>query len=106
MADHQVADGGKAARKRIFVVLGILSAVTALEFLIALAFPGLPGKNIVFIVLTIVKAFFIVADFMHLKHEVKALIFSILIPMIFIVWLLIAGLVEGKFYCEGYFDYL
>ena len=54
-------------------------------------------KNRVFIFLglTVVKAFYIVGEFMHLKHEVKALIWSVLIPTLFIVWLVIALIVEG-----------
>jgi len=42
-----------------------------------------------------VKAAYIVGEFMHLRHEAKMLIWSILIPMIFIVWLLIALVYEG-----------
>ncbi|MBU1823007.1 MAG: cytochrome C oxidase subunit IV family protein, partial [Bacteroidetes bacterium] len=48
-----------------------------------------------FVGLTIVKAFYIVGEFMHLKHEVKSLIWSILIPCIFVVWLLLALMLEG-----------
>jgi cytochrome c oxidase subunit IV len=49
----------------------------------------------IFVAMTIVKAFYIVGEFMHLKYEVKVLIWSILIPMIFVVWLLIALIYEG-----------
>lgn len=49
----------------------------------------------IFLGLTVVKAFYIVGEFMHLKHEVKALIWSVLIPTLFIVWLVIALIVEG-----------
>ena len=52
-------------------------------------------KVSIFIGLTIVKAFYIVGEFMHLKHEVKSLIWSILLPCIFVVWLLIALIWEG-----------
>jgi cytochrome c oxidase subunit 4 len=45
--------------------------------------------------MTIVKAFYIVGEFMHLKHEVKTLIWAILLPAIFVVWLLIALIYEG-----------
>ncbi|MFM6938896.1 MAG: cytochrome C oxidase subunit IV family protein, partial [Aquirufa sp.] len=45
--------------------------------------------------MTIVKAFYIVGEFMHLKHEVKSLIWMILIPTIFVVWLLTALIYEG-----------
>jgi cytochrome c oxidase subunit IV len=45
--------------------------------------------------MTIVKAFYIVGEFMHLKHEVKSLIWAALLPCIFVVWLLIALITEG-----------
>ncbi len=49
----------------------------------------------IFVGMTIVKAFYIVAEFMHLKYEMKVLIWSILIPMVFVVWMLIAFIYEG-----------
>jgi len=48
-----------------------------------------------FVILTLVKAFYIVGEFMHLKHEVKQLGWTIVLPMLFIAWLLVALLVEG-----------
>lgn len=73
----------------------ILSAVTALEFLIAFTLHHGPLRISIFVGMTIVKAFYIVGEFMHLKHEVKSLIWAILLPVIFVVWLLIALIVEG-----------
>jgi cytochrome c oxidase subunit IV len=49
----------------------------------------------IFCGMTIVKAFYIVGEFMHLKHEVKSLIWMVLIPTIFVVWLLVALIYEG-----------
>jgi cytochrome c oxidase subunit IV len=83
--------------KRIWQVAGLLAVVTGIEFLIAFTMPANILRVSIFIGLTIVKAFYIVADFMHLRHEVKTLIWSILIPLIFIVWLIIALLMEGSF---------
>jgi cytochrome c oxidase subunit IV len=45
--------------------------------------------------LTVLKAFFIVAEFMHLRHEVKNLIMTILIPLLLFVWFVIAFLADG-----------
>ena len=75
----------------------ILAVLTILEFAIAYIAPESWKwfKITVFISLTIVKAFYIVAEFMHLKYEVKTLIWSILIPMIFVVWFIIAMVNEG-----------
>ena len=94
-AHDQSGDGGAAQRKLIWKTFWILSAVTALEFLIAFTVSQGLFKVSVFIGLTIVKAFYIVGEFMHLKHEMKALIWSILLPCIFVVWLLIALIWEG-----------
>jgi cytochrome c oxidase subunit IV len=83
--------------KRIWTVAGFLAAVTLLEFIIAFTLPANIFRVSLFIGLTIVKAFYIVADFMHLRHEVKTLIWSILLPTIFIFWLILALLMEGNF---------
>lgn len=82
--------------KGIWMVALVLAVVTGIEFLFA--FTMAPGtlRTSIFVGLTIVKAFYIVGEFMHLKHEAKVLIWSILIPMLFIVWLIIALLIEGN----------
>jgi len=85
----------KAKIRNIVRVALILAGVTAIEFLIAFTMDPGPLKVAIFIGLTIVKAFYIVAEFMHLKHEVKVLIYSIIIPMIFVMWLLVALIYEG-----------
>lgn len=92
---HASEDGGAAQRKQIWKVFIILSIVTAIEFVIAFTLHQSAFKISLFVGLTIVKAFFIVGEFMHLKHEVKSLIWSILIPCIFVVWLLLALMLEG-----------
>ncbi|MEO1450579.1 MAG: cytochrome C oxidase subunit IV family protein [Bacteroidota bacterium] len=105
-----VADGGAANRKAIFRTTGILAGLTALEFIVA----GIKGyipdwlgisENTVwvmvvifFVILTIVKAFFIMAEFMHLKHEVKKLAYTIILPFLFIVWLIIGLILEGGYW--------
>jgi cytochrome c oxidase subunit 4 len=95
-------DGGAAQRKVIWKTFWILLILTALEFLIAFTMDHGFLKITIFILMTFVKAFYIVGDFMHLKHEVKALIWSIVLPMLFIVWLLVALVIEG----EAIFDAL
>ena len=91
----QPPDKGKI--RKIWKVALILGIVTACEFAVAFTLPPEYRmiKIVTFIIMTIVKAFYIVAEFMHLGHEVKSLIYSILIPMAFVVWLLIALIVEG-----------
>jgi len=86
-------------RKRIWTVFYILLAITAFEFIVAFTKGPLHIPHIlvltIFISLTIVKAFYIVAEFMHLKHEMKVLIWSVVIPTVFIIWLIVALLMEG-----------
>ena len=86
-------DNQKIARIwRIALILGI---VTAVEFLFAFTLPRGVLLITIFVSLTLVKAFYIVSEFMHLKYEVKTLIWSILLPMILVVWLIIALIYEG-----------
>jgi cytochrome c oxidase subunit 4 len=81
--------------KKLWTVAGILGIITAIEFLIAFSVPHGTFKTFVFVVMTIVKAGYIVGEFMHLRYEVKVLFWSILIPMIFVVWMLVAFVYEG-----------
>lgn len=82
--------------KKIWMVALILAVVTGIEFVFAFTMDAGTLRTAIFIGLTIVKAFYIVAEFMHLRHEVKVLIWSILLPMVFVVWMIIALLVEGN----------
>lgn len=81
--------------KKLWTVAGILGIVTAVEFLIAFTMGHGPLKVAIFVGLTIVKAAYIVGEFMHLRYEAKVLYWSILIPMIFVVWMLVAFVYEG-----------
>ena len=76
------------------VVLGIIKP----EFLIANNFLGTKLLNHVFIVLTIIKAAYIVNVFMHLGFERKSLRWTILLPaFILIPYLLFIVLTEGAY---------
>ncbi|WP_045113584.1 cytochrome C oxidase subunit IV family protein [Microscilla marina] len=95
---HETSTGEipKAKTKQIWKVFWILLGLTALEFVIAFVFPPSMWRVGVFVILTIVKAFYIVAEFMHLGHEVKFLAWSIILPMIFVAWFILAMMVEGE----------
>lgn len=92
---NQDPNAGAEQRKLIWKTFWILLILTALEFLIAFTVPHGTLKVTIFILMTIVKAFYIMAEFMHLKHESKQLIWSIVVPILFIAWLIVAALVEG-----------
>jgi cytochrome c oxidase subunit 4 len=94
-AQVTVLPPNKEKIKKLWTVAAILGAVTALEFLIAFTMNHGALKTSIFIGLTIVKAAYIVGEFMHLRYEVKVLFWSILIPMIFVVWMLVAFVYEG-----------
>ncbi|MDO7852726.1 cytochrome C oxidase subunit IV family protein [Hymenobacter convexus] len=84
----------------IWRVFGILVLITAVEFVFVFLMHPSTLRNSIFIVLTIFKAFFIVGEFMHLKHETKGLIWTILVPVALLVWLLVALITEGSFIGE------
>ena len=81
--------------KKLWTVALILGVVTLVEFAVAFSMPHGPLKTSIFVVMTIVKAAYIVGEFMHLRYEVKVLMWSILIPMAFVVWMLVAFVYEG-----------
>jgi cytochrome c oxidase subunit IV len=81
--------------KKLWTVAGYLGIITAVEFIIAFTMGHGPLKTAIFVGLTIVKAGYIVGEFMHLRYEVKVLFWAILIPMIFIAWMLVAFIYEG-----------
>jgi cytochrome c oxidase subunit IV len=93
----QAAPAERAKIIKLWKIAGFLLLVTLVEF--AFAF-GLPDhwkvmKISIFVGLTFVKAFYIIAEFMHLRHETKVLVWSIALPMIFVVWFLLALIYEG-----------
>lgn len=102
MAHSHSATGEKdnSAVKAIWRTFWILLGITIVE--VGMAFLHLythwPDKlwlNALFILLTFFKAFYIVAEFMHLRHEVKNLIMTILFPLLLFVWFIIAFLADG-----------
>lgn len=95
--ENQLAEGEipKPQTKVIWKTFWILLGLTGFEFLLAFTMPASGFRVGIFVIMTIVKAFYIVAEFMHLKHEVKFLAYAIILPMIFVAWLLLAMIVEG-----------
>ena len=96
------AHGEGMDKKRIWTVFFILLALTALEFLIALGFVhhwGIIQKgtvlNIIYIILTLIKAYYIVAFFMHLKFEKSGFILTVGIVIIFIIYFIVLMMIEG-----------
>ncbi|MEJ2882660.1 cytochrome C oxidase subunit IV family protein [Pedobacter sp. GR22-6] len=89
-------------KKKIWQVFGILLLITVIEFIIALWV--IPGKhmsqhigNYVYIVLTLLKAYYIVAYFMHLKYEKLGLQLSLTVSFVFIIYFIVLMLIEGGY---------
>ncbi|WNJ16610.1 cytochrome C oxidase subunit IV family protein [Pontibacter sp. G13] len=105
-----MASDGASARKEIYRTALILTALTILEFIIAFTWESIGGAIgisaetaktmtvLLYFILTIFKAFYIVAVFMHLKNEVKQLMLTILLPFLFIIWLIIGLVIEGDYW--------
>ncbi|MCC5935980.1 MAG: cytochrome C oxidase subunit IV family protein [Lunatimonas sp.] len=91
----EVIPKDKAKIKKIWMTALLLFVITAVEFLFAFTMPRGILLYIIFIVLTIVKAYYIMMEFMHLGEEAKPLFYSIIVPLIFLVWLVIALMKEG-----------
>jgi caa(3)-type oxidase subunit IV len=81
--------------RHLWKVAGYLLAITVVEFIVAFTMSHGALKTAIFVGMTIVKAAYIVGEFMHLKYEAKVLFWSVLIPTIFIVWMLVAFVYEG-----------
>jgi len=75
----------------------ILLAITIFE--VGIAFTSIPHDIliVVFIVLTIVKAYYIIAFFMHLKHEKVSFKYSVLLPFVLILFFIVMAIVEGNY---------
>lgn len=89
------------SKGKIWKVFFILLAITIVEFIIALLIPEtilpLAARNAAYIILTLVKAYYIVAYFMHLKFEKYALIAGIVVSFIFIIYFIVLMLTEGHY---------
>ncbi len=83
--------------KTIWKTFWILLAITIFE--VGIAFTSIPHDIliIIFIVLTIVKAYYIIAFFMHLKHESTPLKYSIILPFVLILYLIVMAIAEGNY---------
>ena len=96
-------------KKDVYKTTGILSIITIVEVLFALFYefklvrelgwPRIP-LNIFLIVASLLKGIFIMGVFMHVKHETKGFIMTILCPFAFLIWMIIAFMWEGASWSE------
>lgn len=97
---HHSEEEGKKVRKKIWFVTLLLTVVTAVEVALGAMVKQGSGAwttvKILFILLTILKAGYIVLTFMHLGDEKKVLKWIILLPyFIFIVYLMFIAFTEA-----------
>ena len=100
------------SKKSILKVLVILSVITVAEVIFALyvlVWNEPPQSHeamywiyrIIMIVLSLGKAFFIVAEFMHMWYEVRSFVFYTLISTTLLLWFILALLWEGSFFLDN-----
>ena len=99
---HSYEESKKLATK----VILILAVITISEVIFALAGKGhlfggalmMPGwvVSLVMIAMSIVKAYLIIYEFMHMKYEVPGLVKSVLLPTMLLIWAIIAFFYEGS----------
>jgi cytochrome c oxidase subunit IV len=102
LAEEQHVGGG---RKEIYRVTIILSVLTLVElglgfWMMSMPYEGLERHFVkgVILILMLAKAFYIVGYFMHLRHEIRNMIMTIVVPLFLFVWFIIAFLADGNSY--------
>lgn len=100
--EHTHGEHEGMTKKKIWSVFFVLLLITVIEFIIALwAIPqghmSQAVGNYVYIGLTLLKAFYIVAYFMHLKFEKLGLQLALTVSFIFIIYFIVLMLVEGSY---------
>ena len=102
----------KNVTQKIWGVLILLSIITAVEVVLGIYKPeslkgqflGMKILNWIFIILTIVKAYYITWDFMHMRDEVKALRRMVVWTAIFLILYLVFILLQEGGYIEGVYS--
>jgi cytochrome c oxidase subunit IV len=102
----------KSNTQKIWGVLIFLSIITAIEVVLGIIKPeslmnkviGMKILNWIFIILTLVKAYYITWDFMHMRDEVKALRRMVVWTAIFLILYLIFILLQEGGYIEGIYS--
>src|SRR6056297_3425874 len=104
----------KSNTQKIWGVLAFLTLVTAIEVVLGIFKPavltgtyvlGMKVLNWIFIILTLVKAYYIAWDFMHLRDEKSALRRAIVwTPVFLVLYLAFILLVEADYIHNIYKD--
>jgi cytochrome c oxidase subunit 4 len=103
---HTANADSNAGKREIWKVTIILSVLTLIELFLGFSMiwwfneEGFTRHFIkgVIIILMLAKAFYIVSYFMHLGHELRNLIMTIVVPLGLFIWFIISFLYEGNSY--------
>ena len=96
----------KSVTQKIWGVLIFLSIVTIVEVVLGIfkpqvlmnTFLGMKLLNWIFIILTIIKAYYIAWDFMHLRDERRSFTSSIVLPLLILIpYLIFILLLEADY---------
>ncbi|MFZ9303379.1 MAG: cytochrome C oxidase subunit IV family protein [Sediminibacterium sp.] len=100
--DSHSAEHHHDAIAEIKKVTIILSVLTIVELILGFWMIGITSEGMrlaikgVIVILMMAKAFYIVAYFMHLKHEIKNFIMTVIVPLALFIWFIIAFLSDGN----------
>jgi cytochrome c oxidase subunit IV len=98
MSNHLTEAQYKTQVTAVWRATAYLAILTLIEVFVALTFHGKWPKlvlNSFFVIMTLWKAYYIVAEFMHAKYEKRALVLSLGIPLSFLIWAVIAFCHDG-----------
>lgn len=84
-------------KAQIWKTFWILLAFTLVDIALYFIIDPSMVRNWIFIILGVVKAFFIVSIFMHMKFERKFLTWMIVTPMVLVIYLITLMVIEAKF---------
>ncbi|MBN8836783.1 MAG: cytochrome C oxidase subunit IV family protein [Sphingobacteriia bacterium] len=99
--DHTTEHHGGGA-KEVRNVTIILTVLTIIELALGFWMMGIDSHSTriavkgIIVILMLAKAFYIVGYFMHLKHEIRNMIMTIVVPLLLFVWFIIAFLYDGN----------
>lgn len=99
---HVTYDESKRLANKTIIILAI---ITICEVAFALVGKGYIIEGVhfphwliggVMILMSVVKAYLIIYEFMHMKYEVPGMVKTVLLPTLLLVWAIIAFSAEGK----------
>ena len=103
----------KSNVQKIWGVLIFLSIVTVIEVALGISKPkillnyflGIKLINLLFIIMTLIKAYYITWDFMHVRDEKAFLKNTIVVPLLILIpFLLFILLIEGSYIFDVMLD--